>query len=160
MEMADNLLSDKWWRKKGVTALLGVHSIGSAKLENSGYEGHWSDIENQGVFNNNYYRSFLTKGWGPQYNVGGRADRNQWKRVDLMAGQNDEMMLTSDLCMFYDYNQGFIDCMENSEANFPFYSCRAKYQNWLGHAAREGERLLDPLRGECCLWTFSSKLYL
>ena len=77
-----------------------------------------------------------------------------------MAGQNDEMMLTSDLCLFYDYNQGFIDCMAESTDNFPFYKCRAEFQNWLGHKARENERLLDPLRGECCLWTFSSKLYL
>lgn len=90
---------------------MGTHTLGSAKIENSGYEGHWSDIDNQGIFNNNYYRSIIMKGWGPQYNVGGREDRTQWKRIDAMAGANDEFMLTTDLCLFYDDNPDFRDCM-------------------------------------------------
>ena len=136
------------WAWTGAAALMGVHTLGSAKIENSGYEGHWSDEENQGIFNNNYYRSIIMKGWGPQYSVGGREDRNQWKRVDAMAGQNDEMMLTTDLCLFYDNNLDFQACIEET-GNFP--KCRKDFQN--------GGEYLDPLVTECCAWTWSSKLY-
>lgn len=96
--------SGAWSR---AAALMGVHTLGSAKLENSGYLGHWSDEENQGVFNNNYYLSFFAKGWGPELAVGGDDNRNQWKRIDLMAGVNDEMMLTTDLCLAYQNNYDF-----------------------------------------------------
>jgi len=45
-------------------AISGVHTLGKASKENSGYSGHWSDAKNQGIFNNDYYRSLLLKGWG------------------------------------------------------------------------------------------------
>ena len=46
-------------------AISGAHTLGSLKPHNSGYDGFWSDEKNQGIFNNDYYRSILTKGWGP-----------------------------------------------------------------------------------------------
>lgn len=47
-------------------AISGTHTLGSAKKANSGYEGYWSDHENQGIFNNDYFRSMLIKGWTQQ----------------------------------------------------------------------------------------------
>lgn len=64
------------------TALSGAHTIGSASLENSGYDGFWSDSENSGIFNNDYYTSILAKGWGPERSVDGNEEKNQWIRVD------------------------------------------------------------------------------
>jgi catalase (peroxidase I) len=57
-------------------AILGAHTLGSAKIENSGYEGFWSD--SPGVFNNDYYRQMITRGWGPERAVNGNPERNQW----------------------------------------------------------------------------------
>lgn len=65
-----------------LAALSGVHTIGSAKPENSGYDGAWSDPVNQGIFNNNYYKNILVKGWGPKRAVGGNPDKNQWQLID------------------------------------------------------------------------------
>lgn len=59
-------------------AISGAHTIGSAKPENSGYNGFWSDPENSGIFNNDYYKSALYKGWGPELAVGGNPGKNQW----------------------------------------------------------------------------------
>lgn len=136
---------------------MGVHTIGSAKLENSGYEGHWSDEENQGIFNNNYYRSIIMKGWGPQYNVGDREDRAQWKRIDLMAGKNDEMMLTTDMCLFYSSNVPFMECMNTGEFGDVghFLWCRKK------HLRKKGSygAFLDPHKADCCAWSFSNTLF-
>lgn len=73
-----------WRCRWGLTAAIsGAHTIGSAKLHNSGYEGAWSDEANQGIFNNNYYHALLAHGWGPQKQIGGK-DKNNWKRIDVM----------------------------------------------------------------------------
>jgi hypothetical protein len=50
-------------------AISGAHTVGGARLENSGYNGYWSDVENQGLFNNDYFRSIVLKGWAPEQRV-------------------------------------------------------------------------------------------
>lgn len=81
-------------------AILGAHTLGSAKVENSGYRGSWTS--SPGVFDNDYYRQMITRGWGPDRAVDGNEERNQWKTVD--HGPEDGLMLNSDLCLAYDNN--------------------------------------------------------
>ena len=50
-------------------AIMGAHTVGRVTIENSGYNGHWSDEKNSGIFNNNYYKSILAKGWGPELSI-------------------------------------------------------------------------------------------
>ena len=52
-------------------AISGAHTIGSAKIANSGFNGFWSDPQNSSNFNNDYYRSMVLKGWGPELAVNG-----------------------------------------------------------------------------------------
>ena len=86
-------------------AISGAHSVGSAKLANSGYNGWWSDADSSGKFNNDYYRSLIAKGWGHEREVNGNPDKNQWERIDLGHGaEHHEIMLRSDLCLAYDTN--------------------------------------------------------
>lgn len=89
-------------------AISGAHTIGSAKKNQSGYEGYWSDEESQGFFNNDYYLSILVTGWGPELEVS--PGKNQWQRVDKKAGggSHHEMMLTTDLCMAFRNNKPFL----------------------------------------------------
>lgn len=68
------------WRM--TAAISGAHSIGSAKPENSGYDGMWGDPANQGIFNNDYFKNVMAHGWGPQRAVGGNPDKNQWALID------------------------------------------------------------------------------
>lgn len=72
-------------KKELTAAIMGAHTIGSAKIDNSGYQGTWTSTEDMGTFNNGYFQSMLLKGWGPDIAVNGNADKNQWKRVDLTA---------------------------------------------------------------------------
>lgn len=52
------------WRS--ATALMGVHSIGRARPENSGYDGTWSEnLKGEGTFDNKYYMHLLDRGWAP-----------------------------------------------------------------------------------------------
>eukprot|EP00931_Biecheleriopsis_adriatica_P060391 TRINITY_DN3626_c1_g1_i3.p1 TRINITY_DN3626_c1_g1~~TRINITY_DN3626_c1_g1_i3.p1 ORF type:complete len:1029 (+),score=110.24 TRINITY_DN3626_c1_g1_i3:286-3372(+) len=109
------------WRDSA--ALMGVHSIGRAQKNNSGYNGWWSDPENSRLFNNNYYASLIAKGWRagkpyshqdyhqykhlfPDTNPG----RTQWVRFDLHGGQQEahrhEMMLNTDMCLAYANHHG------------------------------------------------------
>lgn len=91
-------------------AISGAHTVGSASPENSGYDGHWSDATNSGIFNNNYYHSLLWRGWGPELAVGGNTGKNQWKIVD--EGRNSDhkaVMLDTDLCLAYKRSQ-VTDC--------------------------------------------------
>eukprot|EP00971_Amphidinium_carterae_P045989 905026-Amphidinium_carterae.1 len=83
------------WRQ--AAALMGVHSLGRARPENSGYDGWWSDAVNSRKFNNNYYASIVGKGWMPEQLS---QNKNQWKRSDAGkdrgATQGKEMMLNTD----------------------------------------------------------------
>lgn len=63
-------------KKRLTAAILGAHTLGSAKAENSGYEGSWSGEGSEGVFDNDYYRQMLTRGWGPDRSVNGNDERN------------------------------------------------------------------------------------
>jgi len=88
------------WRE--ATALMGVHTIGRARPENSGYDGWWSDAVNSRMFNNNYYASILAKGWIPERLS---ANKNQWQRADdgrnRGATEGKEMMLNTDMCLAF-----------------------------------------------------------
>ena len=44
-------------------AISGAHTLGSARISTSGFNGFWSDTTNQGKFNNDYYKSIILKGW-------------------------------------------------------------------------------------------------
>lgn len=76
-----HIYNGRWSKRTGwnmLAALSGVHTIGKAKPENSGYDGGWGDPKNQGIFNNDYYKNIMVKGWGPKRAVGGNPDKNQW----------------------------------------------------------------------------------
>lgn len=90
-------------------ALMGVHTLGRAQVQNSGYHGWWSDPENSRKFNNNYYVSLLAKGWLPELAINGNSAKNQWERSDIgrdtsVAGH--EMMLNTDLCLAFSEGGG------------------------------------------------------
>lgn len=87
-------------KKRMTAAIMGAHTLGSAKIDNSGYSGSWS--ESEGVFDNDYYKQMLTRGWGPDLTINGNEERNQWKTVDI--GAQGGLMLNSDLALAYDNN--------------------------------------------------------
>lgn len=131
-------------KKRMFAAILGAHTLGSAKAENSGYEGTWS--ETPGAFNNDYYRQMITRGWGPDRAVNGNEERNQWKIVD--SDPTDGLMLNSDLCLAYDNNAKHQTCM--AENNFNNRRCK-KLQN-------KGKPI-NALETQCCAWTHKGALF-
>lgn len=93
----------------GAAALMGVHTLGRARVENSGYDGWWSDPENSRRFNNNYFVVMYAKGWTAERSVNGNRNKNQWTRSDGGATHQQnpaskEMMLDTDLCLAFDEN--------------------------------------------------------
>jgi len=93
----------------GATALMGVHTLGRARVENSGYDGWWSDAENSRRFNNNYFVVMYAKGWTAERSVNGNINKNQWTRSDRGATHQQnpaskEMMLDTDLCLAFNEN--------------------------------------------------------
>jgi len=95
-------------------ALMGVHTLGRAAPENSGFDGWWTTPERARRFGNGYYVNFYAGGWCPELNVNECSDeaeaagechkKNQWKRCDVHhveLGQAHEMMLNTDLCLAY-----------------------------------------------------------
>ena len=88
-------------------AISGAHTLGSAKLSASGYNGFWSNPNSGGVFDNDYYRSLAFKGWNPLLAVGGNLMKNQWQRSDkgreasAFTLATPEMMLNTDMCLLY-----------------------------------------------------------
>lgn len=92
------------WRESA--ALMGVHTLGRAKVSNSGYSGWWSSPEQSRLFNNDYYKSMVFKGWRPQKSICGNRNKNQWYKIGPQGGGTEqgfrtEMMLDTDLCLTY-----------------------------------------------------------
>eukprot|EP00448_Togula_jolla_P002505 CAMPEP_0170604362 /NCGR_PEP_ID=MMETSP0224-20130122/19382_1 /TAXON_ID=285029 /ORGANISM="Togula jolla, Strain CCCM 725" /LENGTH=462 /DNA_ID=CAMNT_0010929259 /DNA_START=56 /DNA_END=1444 /DNA_ORIENTATION=- len=94
-------------------ALMGVHTLGRAKPENSGYDGWWSDPLNGRKFNNYYYISMLANGWMPDRAVQGIEWKNQWLNSNANFEPSKEgpiMMLNTDMCLAFSYDkEGQID---------------------------------------------------
>jgi hypothetical protein len=127
-------------------ALSGAHTLGSATLENSGYNGFWSDAESAGVFNNEYFRSMMFKGWYQEKAVNGDATKNQFKRVDQgKDNTHKEMMLTTDLCLAYNANPALAEsecegeCSEFDDTGIPLkaqnHDCCAWVDPWFSYDA-------------------------
>jgi hypothetical protein len=81
-------------------ALMGVHTLGRADPANSGYDGWWSEPTQQGIFNNDYFKAIIDKGWKKE--TQSNPNKRQWIRSDVALDPNNlEMMLTSDMCLSY-----------------------------------------------------------
>ena len=82
---------------------MGVHSLGKAHKEFSGYDGRWSSAAGARKFDNDYFIGMVGKGWKPEKAVGGNAAKNQWTRSDPGASSStlsEVMMLDTDLCLY------------------------------------------------------------
>lgn len=143
----DHVYYERWNKRKSwqlTAAISGAHTIGHAKPANSGYDGHWSTVEDQGKFNNGYYKSMMGHGWGPERAVNGNTGKNQWERIDVQSCNNThrEMMLNSDLCLAYQYNTKHAQCMKDNKRSTR--KCN-KLQ-------RKGVNNLDASKDSCCAW--------
>jgi hypothetical protein len=140
----DNIFSESTMPWTLTAAISGAHTLGGANTSASGFKGSWSDSKNQGRFNNNYYKSLLTKGWVPEVNVGGVEGVNQWARAD--DGQDPahkEMMLDTDMCLFYTTNRELSYCKK--------FSGNCKLCNNLYSNGRSSEEI-NASNGHCCAW--------
>jgi len=86
----------------GAAALMGVHTLGRAKAENSGYNGWWVSGEDGRKFDNFYYVSLLGAGWVPAEVDG--TGKFQWVRSD--GGPREDIMLNTDICMLWNTDSG------------------------------------------------------
>jgi catalase (peroxidase I) len=102
----DHIYSNTGTRAWEFTAAIsGAHTLGSATIANSGYDGFWGSSEQAGKFNNDYFRSILVKGWYQELAVNGNANKNQFKRIDGGSDRaHKEMMLSTDMCLAFDAN--------------------------------------------------------
>ena len=131
-------------------AISGAHTLGSARISTSGFDGFWSDSDQQGKFNNDYYRSLLVKGWAPEFDVNGVPGKNQWRRVDVGASSSHkEMMLDTDMCLAYLSNKELADCKRQTR---DCSTCEAKFGDGRGD-------LLLADQGNCCAWTGDKELF-
>ena len=123
---------------------MGVHTIGGAKLHNSGYRGSWT--VNDGVFDNTYFIDMITRGWGQEKAVDGNPNKNQWMIVDK-GEQTGQMMLSSDMCLAFDYNPAHQKCMKEKNDKYP----KCKDLMDLGKPVNA----VDP---HCCAWAHKHML--
>ena len=143
-----------------VAAISGVHTVGKASLENSGYEGHWSSAEEQGKFNNDYYKSALYRGWGPHPAVNNNTNKNQWEIVDWGAEEeHTRFMLNSDLCLVYNSNKRHERCSRaypKSTEDWRDFSMRVSECD-ANLIDKYGD--LDPnVSPKCCAWAHVNHL--
>eukprot|EP00927_Polykrikos_kofoidii_P054262 TRINITY_DN48701_c0_g1_i1.p1 TRINITY_DN48701_c0_g1~~TRINITY_DN48701_c0_g1_i1.p1 ORF type:complete len:799 (+),score=94.09 TRINITY_DN48701_c0_g1_i1:88-2484(+) len=118
----------------GATALMGVHTLGRAKPENSGYNGFWSDPANGRIFNNAFYQVLLMHAWLPDRGVMGNPKKNQWSRSGngrLQGLGAREMMLNTDICLVYnDKGDLFGAGVELTADNYQCCAWQKKYEDF------------------------------
>jgi len=89
------------WRE--TAALMGVHTLGKATVQNSGFEGWWVDEHHVHKFNNNFFVKLINNGWGPETVTA--TGKVQWVRVDEKIDDpnnlHKEMMINTDLCLAF-----------------------------------------------------------
>jgi len=90
------------WR--AATALMGVHSLGSASVNNSGFDGFWDTVPHSASFNNHYYVNMLATSWCPEQVAA--TGKFQWRRCEQLEQDQTEhvknqMMLNTDLCLAF-----------------------------------------------------------
>jgi len=85
---------------QGAVALMGVHTLGRALPENSGFDGFWVSHEHAKSMNTKYFENILAVGWMPATTSAGKS---QWVRADVSSDHDlaSEMMLNSDMCLGY-----------------------------------------------------------
>lgn len=146
------------WRL--VAAISGAHTLGQAKVENSGFNGHWSDASNQGKFNNDYYRSMLLKGWGPELGIS--TGNDQWQRIDQFNSSGNvthkEMMLNSDICLAYNNNSAHDACVDAFMANTTGMTLNQANGNCRGLQRNSDTKFLLANQSQCCAWTNTKAL--
>jgi len=143
---------------------MGAHTVGKASKENSGYNGHWSDAKNQGIFNNDYYKSLLTKGWGPELAVEKNEGKNQWQIVDTTVDSSNhkEMMLNTDLCLLYSHTQSkpCEDAMRGTDFNdFRTTDREVRKSECYFNEMHSGADLKASTANGCCAWVRSKALF-
>jgi len=81
-------------------ALMGVHTLGRALPENSGYDGFWVSQQHAKTFSHHYYKAIIAVGWKPARTIKGKM---QWNRADVDPDHHlhAEMMLNTDMCLAY-----------------------------------------------------------
>lgn len=98
-EAVDNVFNKRMelndWRLS--TALMGVHTLGRMRKENSGFEGWWNTGAGAKMFNNDFYQS-MTVGWLPVHMINGHPGKHAWVRAD--SGPDTDLFLDTDLCLY------------------------------------------------------------
>jgi len=96
-------------------AIMGVHSLGRCRYENSGFDGGWEASLDTKILDTTYYKSMISNGWIREMTPE-PFSKTQWRRAD--GGANSykkgsgftgpgylnlwkEIMLDTDLCLAY-----------------------------------------------------------
>lgn len=107
-----------------VVALMGAHTLGRAKVENSGYEGVWVNGRGEAsTLNNRYYREFIVRiPWVQTEITFNGVSQFQWQLPNTTpnsADNRDEprsnMLLNSDMALSWEFSnvdeEGKVSCM-------------------------------------------------
>uniref|UniRef100_A0A7S1A9G7 Plant heme peroxidase family profile domain-containing protein n=1 Tax=Noctiluca scintillans TaxID=2966 RepID=A0A7S1A9G7_NOCSC len=119
-----------------VVAVLGLHTFGRADVQDSGYDGWWTEPTRSRELNNDYAISMVTHGWRAQVGVHDNPGRNQWEIAGEFAPttkQGHRMMLNTDLCLSY---------QEDDDGTTPLHAATSQCCAWvaptlLGEAVKQ-----------------------
>jgi len=90
------------------TAIMGLHGIGRARVNNSGYDGWFVDAQKARQLGTHYYAAMVGQGFVAEVKVASNPGKNQWIRADVGRGRDralgKNMMLNTDLCLLHGQN--------------------------------------------------------
>ena len=101
----------------------------------------------------------MAHGWGPKRAVGGNENKNQWKLIDSSSDleKGRQMMLDTDMCMFYQDNRDHAECMEEEHEGMTrnFNYCR-QYERKTKDGGKPA--WLNAKNAQCCAWMQNTAL--
>jgi len=113
------------------TAIMGAHTLGEARPENSGFEGIGGWVPNMNKLDNQYYQQVLLSGWKQIFidNEDPIPDRYQWIKGGNGPTDKKTFMLDSDLAIAVDFSgnlkpTGEVTCPLQGRRSCPFAGLR------------------------------------
>jgi cytochrome c peroxidase len=94
-----NVFTRMGFNDQETVALIGAHSVGQARLNNTGYRGRWTAVSY--LFGNGFFKNLVQ--WTDQYEKSSTsADTKLQYNLVRILGQEVLMMLPSDMGMYFD----------------------------------------------------------
>jgi len=125
-----------------ITALMGAHSLGSAEIQNSGFQGN--QIPKNTQFSNAYYKLTLRRTWQLNSTLGVNQEGWQSTKGNLIRFDTDvELLIDPSTCTEFGGSLGMGNCQTNPLTNSQFKRYAHNQNLWFGDFSAAFQKMMN-----------------